>query len=105
MFRGSPNCQQTSHVLLCSGSRFLGYARNDNVPGLVVEARLPTARPPALPDPKRITGDAYLASSISQAMPSMIFVPLTRLFMPTDSLVPWVKLSMGSSSGWEPVNP
>ena len=47
----------------------------------------------------------YLAASISQARPSMILVPLTRLLIPTDSLVPWVNVIMGSSSGWEPENP
>ena len=30
----------------------------------------------------------YLTASMSTAKPSMILVPLTRLLMPTDSLVP-----------------
>ena len=46
-----------------------------------------------------------LASHIEQARASMIFVPLTRLLIPTDSSVPWALLSMGSSSGCEPEKP
>ena len=41
--------------------------------------------------PSQLTdGSGYFTASMSHARPSMILVPLTRLFMPTDSLVPWV---------------
>ena len=33
------------------------------------------------------------------------FCALIRLLMPMDSSVPWARLSIGSSSGWEPLKP
>ena len=39
------------------------------------------------------------------ARASIIFVPLMRLLMPMDSSVPWARLSIGSSSGCEPLKP